>query len=142
MLFDRNFSFSCRGRNVFLGFLTLVLVSVSAVGAMNDLEGLRSRAETRWAALIAGDFDNAYEFETPAYRMLYDVRQYRSRYGNGLRWRQARVVKTDLKSPEVATVVLEVEYSFQVSGQGMMDHKGSVIETWLWVNGQWWHQFQ
>lgn len=140
MLSDCNFS--CRSKGAFLWFLALMLVSVPAVGAMKeDLDGLRARVEARWAALIAGDFDKAYEFETPAYREIYDARQYRDHYGKGLRWRQARVVKTDLKSLEVATVVLGIEYSLNVSGQGMMDQRGSVTETWLWVNGQWWHQF-
>ncbi|MGB5063729.1 MAG: hypothetical protein WBQ37_08205 [Candidatus Competibacter sp.] len=140
MLFGRNSL--CRGGGISLVFLALVLVIVPAIGAMEDLNGLRSRVEARWAALIEGDFDKAYAFETPAYRALYNVRQYRGRYGNGLRWQQAKVVKTDLKSPGVATVMLEIEYSFQVSGQGMMGQRGSVTETWLWVDGQWWYQLQ
>lgn len=129
------------GTRAFLGFLALAIVVIPAVGATPEMESLRARAEARWTALIAGDFDKAYEFETPAYRALYSAKQYRSRYGSELHWRQAKMVKADLKSPEVATVVLEVEYGFQASGQGMMDQKSLVAETWLWVNGQWWHQF-
>lgn len=136
-----NCNFLWRGAVAFLGGLVLAM-AVSTVGAAEDMEGLRARAEARWQALIAGDFDNAYTFETPAYRALYTAQQYRSRYGKGLRWQQARVVQVDLKSPEVAIVTLEIDYSFHVSGQGMMDNKGSVTETWLWVDGQWWHQFQ
>lgn len=127
----------------FLGILALGLVmAVPAADAAEDLKGLRARAEARWQALIAGDFDKAYEFETPAYRQVYNAKQYRARFGSGLRWQQAKVVTVDLKSPEVAMVTLEIDYSFHVAGTGMMDNKGSVTETWLWVEGQWWHQVQ
>lgn len=126
-------------------FQMVLLLVVPAVGAAEEIpggDGLRTRAEARWTALVAGDFDKAYEFETPAYRALYNARQYRTKYGSGLRWQGARVVKLEPKSPEVATVTIEVDYSFHVSGQGMMDNKGLVTETWLWVEGQWWHQLQ
>jgi len=129
-----------RSVSAFLGLLALV-ASVAA-GAAGDLEGLRVRAEARWAALIAGNFDEAYQFETPAYRELYKAQQYRARYGKGLRWQRAKVVKMDLKSPEVAIVTLEIDYSFSVSGQGMMDNKGLVTEPWVWIESQWWHQLQ
>ena len=129
-----------RSVSAFLGLLALV-ASVAA-GAAGDLEGLRVRAEARWAALIAGNFDEAYQFETPAYRELYKAQQYSARYGKGLRWQRAKVVKMDLKSPEVAIVTLEIDYSFSVSGQGMMDNKGLVTEPWVWIESQWWHQLQ
>ncbi len=135
-----NSNFFWRGVGALLGILALA--AVMTVGATEDLEGLRARAEGRWAALIAGDFDKAYEFETPAYRELYNARQYRAKYGAGLRWQQAKVVGMEPKSPEVVTVTLEIDYSFHVSGQGMMDNKGLVTETWLWVDGQWWRQSQ
>lgn len=137
MLLDCNL-LDRRVGGVLLGFLALVTVMV--VGAAEDLEGLRARADGRWTALIAGDFDKAYEFETPAYRKLFSAQQYRARYGDGLRWRQARVVKIERKSPEVAVVMLEINYSFHVSGQGMMEDKGLSTETWLWIDGQWWYR--
>jgi hypothetical protein len=52
------------------------------------------------------------------------------------------VVEIDLKQPEVAKVAVEIEYGFYVSGRGMMKDKAVDIETWLWVDGQWWHQLQ
>lgn len=135
-----NSNFSRRSVSAFVGLLALV--TMVAVGAVGDLEELRVRAEARWAALIAGNFDEAYQFETPAYRDLYKAQQYRAHYGKGMRWQRAKVVKMDLKSPEVAIVTLEIDYSFSVSGQGMMDNKGLVTESWVWIGNQWWHQLQ
>jgi hypothetical protein len=48
----------------------------------------------------------------------------------------------ELKSPDVATVILDVEYGFNVSGQGMMDNNTLVTETWIRTGDQWWYQFQ
>jgi hypothetical protein len=124
-------------------FLQVLLLLVApVVGAAEEIperDGLRARAEARWQALIAGDFDKAYDFETPAYRKLYNVRQYRARYSKGLRWNQAKIVEIDPRQPEVATVKVEIDYSFPVSDQGMMDAKGLSTETWLWVDEQWWY---
>jgi hypothetical protein len=114
----------------------------SWVGAAEGTDELRTRVEARWAALIAGDFDRAYEFQTPAYRKIYTAQQFRARFGEALRWKQARVVEIELKRPEVATVAVEIEYSIFVSERGMMEDKVVDTETWLRVDGQWWHQLQ
>jgi hypothetical protein len=122
--------------------LWLVLMVAPMIGAAEDPGELLSRVEARWAALVAGDFEQAYAFETPAYRKIYTAQQFRASFGQGLRWNQARVVEIDLKQPEVAKVAVEIEYGFYVSGRGMMKDKAVDIETWLWVDGQWWHQLQ
>lgn len=140
MLFGRGFS---HGASVFPGFLLLVALSVASwAGAAEGTDELRARVEARWAALVAGDFDRAYEFETPAYRKIYTAQQFRARFGRDLRWKQARVVEIELRRPEVATVAVEIEYSIFASGRGMMEDKTVDTETWLRVDGQWWHQLQ
>jgi hypothetical protein len=140
VLFGRGFS---HGASIFPGLLLLLALMVTPwAGAAEDTDELRTRVEARWAALIAGDFDRAYEFQTPAYRKIYTAQQFRARFGEALRWKQARVVEIALKQPEVATVAVEVEYGFSVSGRGMMEDKVVDTETWLRVDGQWWHQLQ
>ncbi len=116
-----------------------VIVMASSVG---EADALRGRVETRWAALVSGDFDRAYEFETPAYRKIYTAQQFRASFGKDLRWKQARVIEIELEQPEVAAVVVEIEYSIPISGRGMMEDKAVDTEAWLRVDGQWWHQLQ
>lgn len=140
MLFNSSLS-RCAG--VFGGFLLwLVLSTTSMAGAEEGTDELRARVEARWVALVAGDFDQAYGFETPAYRKIYTAQQFRSRFGRDLRWKQGRVVDIALKRPEVATVEVEIEYSISLSERGMMEDRVVDTETWLRVDGQWWHQLQ
>jgi hypothetical protein len=137
MLSERNFF---RKWNVLRKFFLLLLASILLSCAAEDADDLRTRAELRWAALVAGDFGRAYEFETPAYRKVYTVWQFRDSFGRGVRWKQAKVVGIELKQPDVATVSIELEYSFHASAGGMMEDKAVNTETWLRIDGQWWHQ--
>jgi hypothetical protein len=140
MLCDRGFSRGTVVQGLLL--LWLVLMVTPMVGVAEDPGELRSQVEARWAALVAGDFEQAYAFETPAYRKIYTAQQFRANFEQGLRWKQARVVEIDLKQPEVATVAVEIEYGFYVSGRGMMEDKAVDTETWLRVDGRWWHHRQ
>ena len=125
------------------GFLLWLALSITSMaGAAANMDDLRERVEARWTALIAGDFDRVYEFETPAYRKIYTAQQFRANFGQGLRWKRIKVVQIDLNQPEVAKVAVEVEYGFYVAGRGMMDDKVVDTETWLRLDGQWWHQLQ
>lgn len=120
----------------------LVFSAIVMASPTEDADALRSRVEARWAALVAGDFDRVYEFETPVYRKIYTAQQFRARFGKDLRWKHARVVEIELKRPEVAAVAVEIEYSIPISGRGIMEDKIVDTETWLRVDGQWWHQLQ
>jgi len=140
MLFGSGLS---RRAGAFGGFLLWLALSITSMaGAAANMDDLRERVEARWTALIAGDFDRVYEFETPAYRKIYPAQQFRANFGQGLRWKRIKVVQIDLNQPEVAKVAVEVEYGFYVAGRGMMDDKVVSTETWLRLDGQWWHQLQ
>jgi hypothetical protein len=139
MLFKSNFS---RGWNVFRCFLLLALFSALLSCAVKEGDDPGVRAGLRWAALVAGDFDRAYEFETPAYRKVYTVRQFRDSFGRKISWKEAKVTGIELKQPDIAAVTVELEYSFRSSGRGMMEDKATHTETWLRVDDQWWHQSQ
>ncbi len=140
MLFGSGLS---RRAGAFGGFLLWLALSITSMAsAAANMDDLRERVEARWTALIAGDFDRVYEFETPAYRKIYTAQQFRANFGQGLRWKRIKVVQIDLNQPEVAKVAVEVEYGFYVAGRGMMDDKVVDTETWLRLDGQWWHQLQ
>ena len=140
MLFGSGLS---RRAGAFGGFLLWMALSITSMaGAEESKDDLRERVEARWTALIAGDFDRVYEFETPAYRKIYTAQQFRANFGQGLRWKRIKVIQIDLNQPEVAKVAVEVEYGFYVAGRGMMDDKVVDTETWLRLDGQWWHQLQ
>ncbi|MDS4028025.1 MAG: hypothetical protein RKO25_13700 [Candidatus Contendobacter sp.] len=104
---------------------------------------LKERVLARWQALIRGDFEAAYQFETPAYRAVYTPSQFRYRFGNQIRWRMANI--TDIHyddDPIVARVRVEVAYRYAnpEKGREMLDMIQGVNEVWLRKEGQWWRQ--
>lgn len=107
-----------------------------------DEAQLKERVLARWQALIKGDFDVAYQFETPAYRAIYTPSQFRYQFGNQTLWRMANVMDIHYDDPIVARVQVEVAYRYvePARGRGMQDMTHQVSETWLHKEGQWWRQ--
>jgi hypothetical protein len=103
---------------------------------------LKERVLARWQALIKGDFDAAYQFETPAYRAVYTPDQFRYQFGNQTLWRMANVMNIHYDDPIVARVQVEVAYRYAEpeKGRGVQSMTHQVSETWLRKEGQWWRQ--
>ena len=89
----------CRSSSATLlrvGLSILFAVALSGcaglVGKPQTLEQMvAERAQSRWDALVAGDWQTAYSFATPAYRDLVDVEGFRKRHGGQANWLGASV---------------------------------------------------
>lgn len=103
---------------------------------------LREQVLARWQALIKGDFDAAYLFETPGYRSVYTPSQFRAQFGNQTRWVMAVVKDIRYDDPMVARVRVEVAYRYAEPEKGgaMVNMTQIASETWLRKGDQWWHQ--
>lgn len=100
---------------------------------------IAQRAEARWKALIAGDFQTAYEFETPARRSVFSLQQYKGNFGNSVVWQLARVKSVEYDPVNVARVVLDVEYQAPVKGVENARGVRQMTEKWLYSDGGWWY---
>ena len=106
-----------------------------------DEAQLKERVLARWQALIKGDFDVAYQFETPAYRAIYTPSQFRYQFGNQIFWRMANVMDIHYDNTIVARVHVEVAYRYaepEKRLEALSDTQG-ISEIWLKKEGQWWH---
>lgn len=114
----------------------------SSVVSEADEAQLKERVLARWQALIKGDFDAAYQFETPAYRSIYTPSQFRYQFGNQTLWHMANVMDIHYDDPIMARVRVEVAYRYAepAKGRGMQNMAQQVNETWLRKEGQWWRQ--
>lgn len=103
---------------------------------------LRERALARWQALIQGDFDAAYQFETPAYRAIYTPAQFRAQFGNQTRWVMAEIKEIRYDDAMVAKVRVEVAYRYAelAKNNELVDMTYEVNEIWLRKGDQWWRQ--
>jgi hypothetical protein len=115
----------------------------SAVGVADAEEAqLRARVLARWEALIKGDFEAAYQFETPAYRAIYTLSQFRTQFGNQTRWIMADIKEIRYDDSNVAKIRVEVAYRYAEPAKNgeVVDMTHEVDEIWLRKEEQWWRQ--
>ena len=95
------------------------------------------RAQQRWDWLMAGKFDDAYTYTTPAYRALNTAQDYRNRFSSGAKWVDPKVDSVTCESDKRCRV--KIVLGIQVAARGFTKPTRSVIiETWLPEDGQWW----
>jgi len=99
------------------------------------------RAQNRWDALLAGDYESAYEYYSPGYRstkslidFAIDIRTRR------VRWTSAEYVDHSCNE-NACTVNFRVGFVVNKPVQGMDKwESGSVIEDkWVKTQSQWWY---
>jgi hypothetical protein len=94
---------------------------------------VRERAQARWAALLKGDTDKAYEFLSPVSRETLSMITYRTRV-NPSGWRGATVesVVCEAERCDVKiTIKMEALNKLPVVIPG-------VAETWILDQSEWW----
>jgi hypothetical protein len=100
---------------------------------------LAGRVEARWRALIDGNFAGAYAYTLPSYRQTHTAQQYRSQFGNAVRWRVATVRGIRYDTPAVAHVRLSLETEHVPPWGGEAERLVTrLYETWLYRDGEWW----
>ena len=125
--------------------VTLAAVLVAACAGSPEAPSaeqiVEERAQARWDHLAAGQFGDAWEYLTPAFRQstsrddyVFDMRQRR------VRWTGAEVMGVDCEVDRCEVAVL-VSYR-PVGGARQfrqMELNRDRSETWIRVGGQWWH---
>lgn len=120
---------------------SVVMLSLALSGCANLLpapeETVRKLATQRWQALLAGKYDQAYEFATPAFRKLRSVDFYRTnRSAVPVKWVSAEVLRVDC---ETTRCVVRVKLISQPRIPTFSKHKleTGLEEVWLLEDGQW-----
>lgn len=98
---------------------------------------VRQRAEARWQALVAQDWETAYSFATPAYRSAIDLAGFRARHqGGAAKWKGVKPATADCKE---ASCDVNVTIVFEPTMQkGFGELSTTINEKWLLEDGQWW----
>ena len=99
---------------------------------------VRQLATQRWQALLAGSFDKAYEFATPAYRLLHNSDTYRTkRQATPVKWVSAEVHSVECQEAKCAVKIhLQSKPIVPFVFKGVID--SGIDETWVLEDGRWW----
>ncbi len=102
------------------------------VAARSVEQQVSARAEARWAAMIAHDFDKAHEFLSPGSKAVFPTAQFKARI-RPLDWRSARVLSA-VCSEDTCTVKLEIAFYHERLKREIAT---ALDETWINDAGNW-----
>lgn len=125
--------------NAIAGAVLLLLVAgcagLSATPETPE-KAVMARAQARWDTLVAGQFDKAFEYITPAGRSTLPLEVFRGRL-SGTKWRAAKVTKA-VCEPEVCDVTVTLEMEVLPN----LPQQIPITEKWLLDGGKWWFVYR
>lgn len=106
-------------------------------------EVVEERAQARWDAMVARDFQAAWEYYTPGYREQITAAEFEGEMaGRPVKWTGAEVFEVDCAEDEPRCEVrVRVDYEARaaVPGVGTLRSQSGVTEIWLQIGGDWWY---
>ena len=118
---------------VFLGlFFAVSLGGCATSPPQTPEQAVMARAQARWDALRAGQYDKAFSYITPSTRATLPLEVFRARIA-GASWLDAKVVKA-VCEPEVCDVSVKLDYYVLPN----LRDAQIVEEKWILDSGNWW----
>jgi len=105
-------------------------------------ELVAERADARWAALIDGQWQQAYDLLTPGYRSATSFDSYRMNLlTRKINWTAAKTTAVTCESSEKCTARVKIDYALVggLPGVSRVTSSANAEETWLRLDGQWLH---
>ena len=116
----------------------LLLAGCSALPPTTAEAIVAQRAEQRWAAMIDGDLEKAWEFTQPGYRAIVKQKDYRKRFGAAGQWKSVQIHGVQCE-PERCTVKLRLTSLVMVPPRINREVIGYLDEIWVRDESQWWY---
>lgn len=114
--------------------LAVVLAGCASISPMKPEEAVSIRSQLYWSAIIAGKWDEAYSYTSPAYRLAVDAFHYRKKHDGFVKYQQAEVITSTCEEADVCKVAVRLNVI-------IMDAKMVTVKTieerWLKDSGQW-----
>lgn len=104
-------------------------------------ETVEERAQARWEAMAAGDFEEAWNYYSPGYRDTTPVEAFaEDMRRRPVRWTGAEVLGAECDGDR-CKVSARVSYRIPSGPTGIEDMEPSrhVNETWIRTRDQWWY---
>lgn len=124
--------------------ITAIFLSACASNtpvAKSTDEIIVDRSQSRWAALLAGDFETAYSYYSPGYRSTRSVVDFAIDYkSRKVKWTSAEY-KEHSCMENTCTVRFVAGFMVPKPVPGLDKYEGAspVEEKWVKTEGQWWY---
>ena len=115
-----------------------VLTACASMGTSAPQDQVKQCATERWQALVAGEIERAYSYNTPGFRALVTPSAYRSRIGGAVKWVGAEVTQVNCPEPAKCDVQIKLDYQPVLGGKITGSYSTYLDESWLQENSQWW----
>lgn len=122
--------------------LALALLALAACATVpQQADPLISRAQARWNAMVAGEYEKAYAYYSPGFRsaisqtdFVLDMRVKR------VRWTAAAYRDHNCED-NVCTVRFDIEYEALKPVPGVDKYNGKAVneDNWVKTGGEWWY---
>ena len=133
--------------------LTLLAVILMAVGSgcsgpeelsPEQAAALEQRVRERWQTIIARDFEETWEFETPNYRSAFPKRLYPNNFSYTVEWELTGVdvLNYDARAAVAsvgARVMTKPTKPTSAASKAIGALPVTVREKWMLIDGEWWH---
>lgn len=122
-------------------FAALLTASCATTSAPGTEAALVERAQARWDALLARDWDAAYALYSPGYRSSHSRTDFEIHY----RTQRIKYLSASYRDHqcegEVCTVNFDLEYRAPRPVPGINEWKGRSVahESWIRASGEWWY---
>ena len=109
-----------------------------------QLASLEQRVNARWEAILARDFERAWEFNTPEYRAAFPQHFYPLKFSYAVEWELTDIEVRGYDShAAVASVAVRVmskptKYTSAAS-QAVGAVPVTFSEQWIFIDGEWWY---
>ena len=120
---------------------TGIFLTACATSPGSDGDTIDKRAQDRWDALLAGDYETAYSFYSPGFRSTTPMIDLAIR----IRSQRVKWVSAEYKDhscdESVCTVNFLVGFRIAKPVRGMKEWENSTLvdEQWIKTEGQWWY---
>lgn len=101
-------------------------------------DAVRERAQARWDALLAGQWEKAYGYLSPASRAIVSFEAWRANLARATVWKRAQVHAVSCEVLDRCKTTVIVYHQPLVMGGRMGTIDSAVDEVWVLDEGRWW----
>lgn len=98
------------------------------------------RAQARWDAARAGDFEKSYGFTAPSYRALVDLKIFRAETAGAQQLNSAEVLRVTCESDTSCAARVRIEFNVPLGANRTTPEVAETHfdEPWVKEDGNWW----